>query len=65
MYVCICNALRDRDLEQAAAEPGVTCAVGVFKQCDARPKCGRCLPDVAEIISSTQISQGNPVAPAE
>lgn len=65
MYVCICNALKDRDLAKAAAEPGVTNTAGVFKRCDARPQCGRCLPDVAEIISSVQISTGDTTSAPE
>ena len=57
MYVCICNALRDRDLAQAASHPDATSAAKVFQRCAARPKCGRCIPDVTEIISSVQISR--------
>ncbi len=56
MYVCICNALKDSQLKQAAQDPGVSSAACVFKQLDARPQCGRCLPDVRDMISSTQIS---------
>lgn len=59
MYVCICNALKDKQLAEAAADPSVKSSACVFKRCDARPKCGRCLPDVAEIVSSVQISDGN------
>jgi len=55
MYICICNALRDQDLKAAASQPGVKSSACVFKRCDSRPKCGRCLPDVAEIVSSVQI----------
>ena len=62
MYVCICNALKDRQLAEAAADPSVKSSACVFKQLDAKPKCGRCLPDVAEIISSVQISNGNDAA---
>lgn len=51
MFVCICNALRHNELEQAAADPSVKGAACVFKRCEAKPKCGRCLPDVAEMIS--------------
>jgi bacterioferritin-associated ferredoxin len=59
MYVCICNALKDSQLEAAAADPAVKTSACVFKRCDARPQCGRCLPDVAEIISSVQITKGD------
>ena len=55
MYVCICNALKDRQLSVAAADPDVRTAACVFKRCDARPKCGRCLPDVAEMIAAHRV----------
>ncbi|MBR9825149.1 MAG: hypothetical protein GYB36_05010 [Alphaproteobacteria bacterium] len=55
MYVCICNALRDQELKDAAAQPGVKTPACVFKSFDKRPQCGRCLPDVAEIVSSVEI----------
>ncbi|WP_300553048.1 (2Fe-2S)-binding protein [Maricaulis sp.] len=55
MYICICNALREKDLKSAASAPDVRSAACVFKRCDARPQCGRCIPDVAEIVSSVEI----------
>jgi bacterioferritin-associated ferredoxin len=48
MYVCICNALKDRQLAAAATDAK---SVGeVFRRCEARPQCGKCLPDVAKMI---------------
>ncbi|MCA8889449.1 MAG: (2Fe-2S)-binding protein [Parvularculaceae bacterium] len=48
MYVCICNALKDRELAEAANDArGVA---DVFKRCGRRPQCGKCLPDVAQMI---------------
>ncbi|MEK7265045.1 MAG: (2Fe-2S)-binding protein [Pseudomonadota bacterium] len=52
MYVCICNALSDRRLETAATDAK---SVGeVFRRCDARPQCGKCLPDVAKMIEAAR-----------
>ncbi len=65
MYVCICNALRDRDLKAAAADPSIKGAACVFKRCDAKPKCGRCLPDVADIIAATRIAPDGIATAAE
>ena len=48
MYVCICNALRDKDI--AAASSGARSVSEVFKRCGRRPQCGKCLHDVAESI---------------
>jgi len=52
MYVCICNALKDRQIEAAA--DGAKNVGEVFRRCAARPQCGKCLPDVAEIIEKTR-----------
>lgn len=52
MYVCICNALKDRQLSAAAAAAK---NVGeVFRRCEARPQCGKCLPDVAKMIDAAR-----------
>lgn len=48
MYICICNALREKQL--AAASNGAVAVSDVFRRCGARPKCGKCLPDVAQLI---------------
>lgn len=52
MYVCICNALKDKEL--AAASDNARTVSEVFKRCGSRPKCGKCLPDVAEMIESAR-----------
>lgn len=52
MYVCICNALKDRQLAAAAADAK---SVGeVFRRCESRPQCGKCLPDVAKMIETAR-----------
>ena len=65
MFVCICNALRDRDLKAAAADPAVKGAACVFKRCEAKPRCGHCLPDVAEMVAATRLAPAAPPAAAE
>lgn len=52
MYVCICNALRDRDLKTASSD--ARSVAEVFKRCGRRPQCGKCLPDVARMIEDAQ-----------
>ncbi len=49
MYVCICNALKDKELAAAAGGDARSVA-DVFRRCGRRPQCGKCLPDVAEMI---------------
>jgi bacterioferritin-associated ferredoxin len=65
MYVCICNALRDKDLEAAAADPSVKAVGCVFKRCDAKPRCGRCLPDVADMIAANRPQPADVATAAE
>jgi bacterioferritin-associated ferredoxin len=49
MYVCICNAIRESDLRQAArARPG--CAETLYASLGRTPKCRQCLSDAAQII---------------
>ncbi len=52
MYVCICNALKDRQL--AAASHGARNVAEVFRRCGRRPQCGKCLPDVAQLIETVR-----------
>ncbi len=50
MYVCICNALRERQLKDAAIDAR---RVGdVFRKCGRRPQCGKCVPDIQKMISN-------------
>ncbi|MEO1137314.1 MAG: (2Fe-2S)-binding protein [Pseudomonadota bacterium] len=52
MYVCICNALKDRQLNDASQ--GARTVADVFRRCGTRPQCGKCLPDVAQMIEDTR-----------
>lgn len=54
MYVCICNALKDRRIREAAADAK---NVGeVFRRCGTKPQCGKCLPDIAKLIEEERAS---------
>jgi len=55
MYVCICNALRDKEL--AAASHDVKSVGEVFRRCGRRPRCGKCLPDVAQMIEAARAAK--------
>lgn len=41
MYVCICNAVRDRDI-QAAVDDGVCSMAGLCQSLKVGDRCGRC-----------------------
>ena len=49
MYVCMCNALRDRDVAAAAAA-GARTAVDAYSALGAAPRCGRCLPFAQQFV---------------
>jgi bacterioferritin-associated ferredoxin len=64
MYVCICNALKDRELAAAAGDDARSVA-DVFRRCGARPKCGKCLPDVAQMIEDARQPEDGVLLAAE
>ena len=49
MYVCLCNALTDRDLHPHTA--GGNCSVSmVYRACGCQPQCGKCVPFVRQML---------------
>ena len=49
MYVCICHAITDRDVE-AAKERGVSRMSEVFTHFGVEPSCGRCCGTIGKMI---------------
>jgi bacterioferritin-associated ferredoxin len=49
MYVCLCNALTDRDLRPHTASGSCSVAM-VYQACGCRPQCGKCVPFVREML---------------
>jgi bacterioferritin-associated ferredoxin len=49
MYICVCNAIRDSELREAAR-----CCAGdpdaVYEALGCRPQCGQCLDEAAELL---------------
>lgn len=54
MYVCICNALNEKDFAQATEGSNARTVADVFRRCGRRPRCGKCLHEVAEMIESNR-----------
>ncbi|MEO1015323.1 MAG: (2Fe-2S)-binding protein [Pseudomonadota bacterium] len=52
MYLCLCNAIRDREF--AASAKDAKSVAEVFQRRGCRPQCGKCLPDVADIIDEAR-----------
>ncbi len=51
MYICICNALRDRDVRRVIREGEAGTVAGVYKAFDTTPCCGKCGPCIRDILS--------------
>ena len=49
MYVCNCNGLRERDV-RAAIEVGARRPSQVFRHCQERPQCAKCVCDIERMI---------------
>ncbi len=65
MYVCICNALKDKELV-AAAEADADTVAAAFRHCGRKPQCGKCLSHVADLIEQTRReAAGSAILPAE
>ncbi len=51
MYVCVCNALKARDVKHAARAAGKACPHAAYAQLGAKVKCGQCLPFAREVVT--------------
>ncbi|WP_439546727.1 (2Fe-2S)-binding protein [Sandarakinorhabdus sp.] len=51
MYVCVCNALKERDVKQAARAAGKACPRAAYAHLGAKVKCGQCLPFAREVVA--------------
>jgi bacterioferritin-associated ferredoxin len=51
MVVCICNAIRESDVRQAARS-GASCPRSAYEALGRRPRCGQCLTFAREIIDA-------------
>ena len=51
MVVCICNAIREQDVREAA-RGGAKSACQAYRSLGRQAKCGQCVPFAREIIAS-------------
>jgi bacterioferritin-associated ferredoxin len=49
MYVCLCNALTDRDM-RANIVSGISSVAMVYRACGCEPQCGKCVPFVRNML---------------
>jgi bacterioferritin-associated ferredoxin len=52
MYLCICQAIRERDVD-AAVRAGARRPADVFRACGKSPQCGTCACDLRKRIAQT------------
>ncbi len=53
MYICICNAIRERDLRDAARQHG-DAPEKLYERLGCRVQCGQCLDDAEEVIAEAR-----------
>ncbi len=53
MYVCICNAIRESTLREAATRCAGD-AEAIYLSLGCTPQCGQCLPEANEIVESVR-----------
>lgn len=54
MYVCVCNAINDRKVKDILSRTPVDTPAGLHRAAGCKPQCGRCLPDMAEMIRAAR-----------
>lgn len=57
MFVCVCNAVRDRQIAEAARE-GVCSVKGLCLATRAGTTCGKCLPEAKRLLEQALAEQG-------
>jgi bacterioferritin-associated ferredoxin len=60
MYICVCNALTDKQVESAITS-GCRRPNDIYSQCGTKPQCGRCAERMLELLEAKDIQ---PAAPA-
>jgi len=53
MIVCVCNAIRESDVRQAALD-GASCPSSVYGRFGRKPRCGQCFSFAREVIAAAQ-----------
>ena len=52
MYVCNCNGIREREA-RAAIDAGATKPAEIFRRCQSKPQCAKCVCDMRRMIDET------------
>ena len=60
MYVCLCNALTDQQLKQAAVSAGTTKPSSVYAACGCRAQCGQCVKALVTLLRGCDCAMPEP-----
>ena len=55
MYICVCHALRERDVRRIIQEEGACTPADIFRAADAEPCCGLCVPDMKVMLNEAGV----------
>jgi bacterioferritin-associated ferredoxin len=62
MYVCLCNAITDRDVCAKAALDGCTVSM-IYRSLGSKPRCGKCVATVRQMLRQVaEAAQAEPLA---
>lgn len=50
MYICLCNALTDRKLKEAAADLSNARPSDLYAACGCRAQCGQCVKALMQVL---------------
>lgn len=57
MYVCVCHGLNDRQVRAAIDEGGAGSPAQVYQHYECKPRCGKCVPFVREMVKAAKAGQ--------
>lgn len=63
MYICLCNALTDRQIKQAAATAGTTKSSEIYAACGCRAQCGQCARTLVALLRGDLAPVMEPASP--
>jgi bacterioferritin-associated ferredoxin len=63
VYICICNALTDRQVKQAAIDAGTTKSSAIYAACGCRAQCGQCVRAMVSLLRGEVSPMLEPAAP--
>ena len=60
VYVCLCNALTDRQVKQAAKASGIVRTSEIYAACGCRAQCGQCARALAALLRGVSAAPPSP-----